>query len=181
MLTELVLRCSCSHLQDSCSCESRSSMAKIMVKFRFVSILSTTITLAVAAGCGGGSEQNYSASSFSECLAGKDVSPEVIATGEPEGDRYFDALNRLASEAARENGAIEAFGNDALPGASTIYFLFFAGHDTAQDAETQLRRIAREEEASDHLVVRGNLLTVASNETQAQTRIINECLDRSTD
>jgi hypothetical protein len=156
-------------------------MAILSGRFRFVCILSATTTLAVAAGCGGESEQNYSASSFSQCLAGKDVGPKDMAPGEPEGDRYFDTLNQLAAQAARENGAIEAFGNDALPGASTIYFLFFAGRDTAQDAETRLGRIAREEQASDRLVVQGNLLTVASNETEAQARIINECLDRSSD
>jgi hypothetical protein len=121
------------------------------------------------------------ASTFSRCLSAKDVSPQDIATSEPEGDRYFDTLNQLASRAAGENGAIEAFGNDALPARSTIYFLFFAGHDAAQDAKTRLGRVAREERASDILIVRGNFLTVASSETEAQTRIINECLDQSSD
>jgi hypothetical protein len=148
--------------------------------YRAVGILATTIALAGLAGCGESeSEQNYSASTFSECLSAKDVGPRDIATGQSEGDRYFDELNRLAGHAARENGAIEAFGNEALPGASTTYFLFFEAHDAAQAAEGRLGRIAREEQSSDRLDVRGNLLTVASTETEAQTRIISECLDRS--
>jgi hypothetical protein len=147
-----------------------------------VGVLATTIALAALAGCGGSeSEPNYSASTFSECLSTKDVGHQDIATGEAEGDRYFDELNRLAGRAARENGAIEAFGNEAFPDASTTYFLFFEAHPVAQAAEETLGRIAREEQSSDRLDVRGNLLTVASTETEAQTRIIDECLDRSRD
>jgi hypothetical protein len=139
------------------------------------------IAMAVGVGgCGGGdSEQTYSASRFLECLSAKDVGPKNMETGGSEGDRYFDALDRSASQAARQNGAIEAFGNDALPGASTSYFLFFAAHDAAQTARERLARIAREERSSDKLVVRGNLLTVTSTETEAQRRIVDECLDRS--
>jgi hypothetical protein len=130
-------------------------MAMSVKSYRVVGVLATTITLAALAGCGGDeSEQNYSASTFSQCLSAKDVSPQDIATGESEGDRYFDELNRLASQAAQENGAIEAFGNEALPGASTVYFLFFKAHDAAQAAERRLGRVAREERSSDRLVVR---------------------------
>jgi hypothetical protein len=133
-----------------------------------------------AVACGGGqSEQSYSASRFLECLSAKDVGPRHMETGESEGDRYFDALNQEASQAARQNGAIEAFGNDVLPGASTTYFLFFDAQDAAQAARTRLGRIARAEGSSDSLTVSGNLLTVASSETEAQGRIVNECLDRS--
>jgi hypothetical protein len=159
-----------------------TSLAMLVRSRRAGLVLAMTMAVAGLAACGGNeSETNYSASSFSECLSAKDVEPTDIATGQSEGDRYFDELNRLAGQAARENGAIEAFGNEALPGASTTYFLFFAAHDTAQAAEGRLRRIAREEQSSDRLDVRGNLLTVASTETEAQTRIISECLDRSRD
>jgi hypothetical protein len=152
----------------------------LVMPYRAVGILATTIALAGSAGCGGDEpELNYSASTFSECLSAKDVGPRDIATGQAEGDRYFDELNRLAGRAARENGAIEAFGNESLPGASTTYFLFFKGHDVAQAAEGRLGRIAREQQSSDRLDVRGNLLTVASTETDAQRGIIDECLDRS--
>jgi hypothetical protein len=149
-------------------------------RYQAVGVLAAMITVAGWAGCGGSeSEQNYSASAFSECLLTKDVGPRDIASGQSEGDRYFDALNRLAGQAARENGAIEAFGNDALPGASTTYFLFFAAHDAAKAAEQTLQQVAREEQSSDKLDVRGNLLTVASRETEAQTQIVDECLNRS--
>lgn len=152
----------------------------LVSSYRAVRVLATTIALAGLTGCGGSeSEQNYSASTFSECLSAKDVGPKDIATDQSEGDRYFDELNRLAGQAAQENGAIEAFGNEALPGASTTYFLFFEAHDAARAAEETLGRIAREAQSSDRLDVQGNLLTVASTETDAQTRIIDECLDRS--
>ena len=156
-------------------------MAITLGSCRVAGVLTAVVALALA-GCGGGSdkqEQSYSASSFSECLASKDVAPKDMATGQPEGDRYFDALDRLASDAAEQNGAIEAFGNDALPGASTIYFLFYRAHDAAQQAQTRLARVGKQEKSADKLTVRGNLLSVASSQTEAQTRIIDDCLDRS--
>jgi hypothetical protein len=129
-------------------------MAITLGSCRVAGVLTAVVALALAAGCGGGKqEQSYSASSFSECLASKDM-----ATGQPEGDRYFDALDRLASDAAEQNGAIEAFGNDALPGASTIYFLFYRAHDAAQQAQTRLARVGKQENSGDKLTVRGNLL-----------------------
>jgi hypothetical protein len=142
-------------------------------------IIAIAMTFGVAACGGGGSEQTYSASGFLECLSAKDVGPRHMETGGSEGDRYFDALDQIASQAARQNGAIEAFGNDALPGASTSYFLFFDAHDAAQAAHARLKRLARDERSSDKLEVRDNLLTVASTETEAQRRIVDECLDRS--
>jgi hypothetical protein len=143
--------------------------------YRAVGVLATTIAVAGLAGCGGSeSEHSYSASSFSECLSAKDMGPKDIATGQSEGDRYFDELNRLAGQAAQENGAIEAFGNDTLPGASTTYFLFFEAHEAAQAAEETLARVAREEQSSDRLDVQGNLLRVASTEIEAQSRIVDD-------
>ncbi len=144
-----------------------------------VTIFIVAITLGVAACGGGESQQSYSASAFLECLSAKDAGPKNMETSGSEGDRYFDALDRVASQAARENGAIEAFGNDAIPGASTLYFLFFRAHDAAQAARASLGRIARQERSSDQLDVRSNLLTVASSETKAQRRIVDECLERS--
>src|SRR3954468_6254388 len=155
-------------------------MAFTLGSCRVAGVLTAVVALALAAGCGGDKkEQSFSASSFTECLASKDVAPKDMATGEPEGDRYFDALDRLARDAGRQNGAIEAFGNDALPGASTIYFLFYGAHDAAQQAQTRLARIGKQEGAGDKLSVRGNLLSVASSQTAAQTRIIDDCLNRS--
>jgi hypothetical protein len=156
-------------------------MAIALGRCRAAGVLSAAVALALVSGCGGGGQeqQNYSASSFSECLASKDVAPKDMATGQPEGDRYFDALDRLASDAAEQNGAIEAFGNDALPGASTIYFLFYRGHDAAQQAQTRLVRIGKQEGSGDKITVRGNLLSVASTQTEAETRIIEECLGKA--
>ena len=155
-------------------------MAITLGRCRIAGVLTAVVALALAAGCGGKKQdQIYSASSFSECLTSKDVSPKDMTTGQPEGDRYFDALDRLASDAAQQNGAIEAFGNDALPGASTIYFLFYRAHDAAQQAQTRLARIGKQEGSGEKLTVRGNLLSVASSQTEAQTRIIDDCLDRS--
>src|ERR671932_365868 len=147
-------------------------MAITLGSCRVAGVLTAVVALALAAACGGGKqEQSYSASSFSECLASKDVAPKDMATGQPEGDRYFDALDRLASDAAEQNGA--------LPGASTIYFLFYRAHDAAQQAQSRLARVGKQEGSGDKLTVRGNVLSVASSQTEAQTRIIDECLDRS--
>jgi hypothetical protein len=129
-------------------------------------------------GCGGDSEPNYSATKFSECLSARDVGPQRMSTA-PSEERYIDALDRVAAEAARENGALEAFGNDALPGASTLFFLFFESADHARNSKQRLSRVAREEHADDHLVVRANVLTVGPRQTQAQERIVNECLKQS--
>jgi hypothetical protein len=132
---------------------------------------------AVVAGCGGGSE-DYSATRFSECMIERDLAPTEIDTS-PSSDRYIDALVGLSKEAARQNGALRAFANDALPDASTLYFLFFDDADSARDGQQRLERVAREERADDRLVVRGNLLTVGPEQTEAQSRVVDECLNES--
>ena len=70
---------------------------------------SVMIAMALGVGaCGGGdSEQTYSANRFLECLPAKDVGPKNMETGGSEGDRYFDALDQSASQAARQNGLLE--------------------------------------------------------------------------
>jgi hypothetical protein len=137
--------------------------------------------VALTAGCGGAgsSEASYSATRFSACLNGRDAGAQKMDTS-PSPERYIDALDRLAGEAARQNGALQAFGNDALPGASTLYFLFFADADRARDGQRRLSRVAREEHADDRLLRRGNLLTVGPKQTEAQARIVDECLKEST-
>ena len=140
----------------------------------------TGLLVAMAAGCGGGggSPATYSATKFSACLTGRDMGPEKMDTS-PSAERYIDALDRLAGEAARENGAVQAFGNDALPEASTLYFLFFEDAGHAKDGQRRLAKVAREEHANDRLVTRGNLLTVGPPQTPAQARIVDECLKES--
>jgi len=97
----------------------------------------------------------------------------------PSSERYVDTLARVGAEAARQNGALEAFSNDALPGASTLYFLFFDDAERARDGQQRIERVAREEQADDQLVLRGNLLTVGPEQTDAQRRVVDECLDQS--
>lgn len=132
----------------------------------------------MTAGCGGDSEPNYSATKFSQCLSARDVGPQDMSTS-PSEEPCIDALDRVAAQAARENGALEAFSNDALPGASTLYFLFFDNPDHARASQQRLARVARQEHADDQLVVRGNLVTVGPRQTQAQARIVDECLKDS--
>jgi hypothetical protein len=140
----------------------------------------TGLLVALAAGCGGGgsSDATYSATKFSACLTGRDMSPQKMDTS-PSAERYIGALDRLAGEAARQNGALQAFGNDALPEASTLYFLFFEDADGAEGGQRRLAKVAREEHANDRLVTRGNLLTVGPRQTPAQARIVDECLKES--
>jgi hypothetical protein len=106
------------------------------------------------------------------------MGPQKMDTS-PSAERYIDALDRLAGEAARQNGAVQAFGNDALPEASTLYFLFFEDAGRAKDGQRRLAKVAREEHANDRLVTRGNLLTVGPRPTPAQARIVDECLKES--
>src|SRR4051794_2358825 len=140
----------------------------------------TGLLVVLVAGCGGGGNSDviYSATKFSACLTGRDVSPQKMDTS-PSAERYIDALDRLASEAARQNGALQAFGNDALPEASTLYFLFFEDAARAKDGQRRLAKVAREEHANDRLDTRGNVLTVGSRQTPAQARIVKECLKES--
>jgi hypothetical protein len=135
------------------------------------------LVASIVAGCGGGSD-NYGATRFSECMIERDLAPTKIDTS-PAGDRYIDALVDLSKEAASENGAFKAFANGALPGASTLYLLFFNDADRARDGQQRLERVAREEQADDQLVVRGNLLTVGPEQTEAQSRVVDECLNQS--
>ena len=146
-------------------------------RIRQIAVAAGLLT-ALIAGCGGNSDVDYSATRFSECLSARDLAPEKMDTS-PSSERYIDALARIGAEAARQNGALEAFANDAMPGASTLYFLFFDDADSARDGQQRLERVAREEKADDQLVVRGNLLTVGPEQTEAQSRVVDECLNQS--
>jgi hypothetical protein len=146
-------------------------------RIRQIVIAAGLLTVFVA-GCGGNSEADYSATRFSECLTARDLAPQKMDTS-PSSERYVDALARVGAEAARQNGALEAFANDAMPGAPTLYLLFFNDADRARDGQQRLERVAREEQADDRLVVRGNLLTVGPKQTQAQSRVVDECLKKS--
>ena len=48
-----------------------------------------------------------------------------------------------------------------------------------RDGQRRLSKVAREEHANDRLVLRGNLLTVGPEQTQAQAQIVDECLKES--
>jgi hypothetical protein len=146
-------------------------------RIRQIAVAAGLLT-ALVAGCGGNSDVEYSATRFTECLSARDLAPEKMDTG-PSSERYVDALARIGGEAARQNGALEAFSNDVLPGASTLYLLFFDDADSARDGQHRLERVAGEEGADDRLVLRGNLLTVGPEQTEAQRRVVDECLDDS--
>jgi hypothetical protein len=146
-------------------------------RIRQIVIAAGLLTVFIA-GCGGNSDADYSATRFSECLTARDLAPQKMDTS-PSSERYVDALARVGAEAARQNGALEAFANDAMPGASTLYLLFFNDADRARDGQQRLERVARQEQADDRLVVRGNLLTVGPEQTEAQSRVVDECLKKS--
>jgi hypothetical protein len=61
--------------------------------------------------------------------------------------RAISALDRRAAHAAAHNGAVHALGSDALPNASTQYFLFFGGADRTRDRRRRLSNAARQEHA----------------------------------
>jgi hypothetical protein len=146
-------------------------------RIRQIVIAAGLLTVFIA-GCGGNSEADYSATRFSECLTSRDMAPEKMDTSES-SEPYVDALARVGAEAARQNGALEAFANDAMPGASTLYLLFFNDAARARDGQQRLERVARDEQADDRLVVRDNLLTVGPEQTEAQSRVVDECLSES--
>jgi hypothetical protein len=56
----------------------------------------------LTAGCGGGSasDASYSATRFAECLTSRDVGAQQMDTS-PSSERYIDALDRLAGQAAQ--------------------------------------------------------------------------------
>jgi hypothetical protein len=147
-------------------------------RIRQIAVAAGFLTASIA-GCGGTSDADYSATRFSECLTARDLAPQQMDTS-PSSEPYVDALARVGAQAARENGALQAFANDALPGASTLYFLFFDDTDSARDGQQRLERAARDEQADDELVLRGNLVTVGAEQTPAQERIVDECLHAST-
>ena len=146
-------------------------------RIRQIAVAAGLLT-ALIAGCGGNSDVDYSATRFSECLSARDLAPQNMDTS-ASSERYVDALARVGAEAARQNGALEAFADDAMPGASTLYFLFFDDADSARNGQQRLERVAREEQADDELLLRGNLVTVGPKQTPAQARIVDECLDAS--
>ena len=146
-------------------------------RIRQIAVAAGLLT-ALLAGCGGNSDVDYSATRFSECLTARDLAPQEMDTSRS-SEPYVDALARVGAEAARQNGALEAFANDAMAGASTLYFLFFDDADSARDGQERLERVAREEQADDRLELRGNLLTVGPQQTEAQRRVVDECLDDS--
>jgi hypothetical protein len=143
---------------------------------RFRLRLALLLGLLVAiVGCGADSAPNYSATRFSQCLVSRDIGANDMDTSRSQ-NRYFDVLHRLAAQAAEQNGALEAFGNESVPRASTAYFLFFRDASEARAAHEQLVPVSAH---SEDLTVRENLLSIAASETEAQRRIVGECLGQS--
>ena len=138
-------------------------------------------------GCGGGSD-TYSASRFSECLQSRDASPTELPADDSSSEQG-SIRDRLADEARDQNGAVRAFTNTEAPNESSITVLFFRGTDEAQravqrveddiDAEAKRQRDQGLEPAEvPPPEVRENAV-ILDKPTEAQSRVLDECLDQS--
>ena len=145
------------------------------------------LATAWATGCGGGSE-TYSASGFSECLQSRDASPSELPANDS-SSQQTSIRDRLADEARDQNGAVRAFTNTEAPNESSITVLFFRGADEAEraaqrvedDIEAEAER-QREQGLEPAEVappeVRENAV-ILDEPTEAQSRVLDECLDQS--
>jgi hypothetical protein len=139
-----------------------------------------------ATGCGGG--DTYSASRFSGCLQSRDASPSELAANDSSSEGA-SIRDQLADEARDQNGAVRAFTNTEAQNESSITVLFFRGTDEAQraaqrveddiDAEAKRQREQGLEPAEvAPPEVRENAI-ILDEPTEAQSRVLDECLDQS--
>jgi len=147
--------------------------------------LAIFVAVMVALGaCGGGSE--YSAAPFRSCLDERGANPAAVSPVAPTVPVLYE-VSQLARRAAQDNGAIEAFGaaDETFPEARATDFLFFDDGDAAERGADEIdRAIGELEEQRDEAVpyatdVRRNVLIVSTGGTDAQERVIDECLERS--
>jgi hypothetical protein len=141
---------------------------------------------ACLAGCGGG-QKSYSASRFTECLQARDASPTDLAKGD--SNDQASIRDQLAREARQQNGAVRAFTNTKDPNAFSISLLFFRGDNEARraarrvedDIKTEAKQ-QREKGLEPGRVpppeVRSNVV-ILDHPTEAQSRVLDECLDQS--
>jgi hypothetical protein len=133
-----------------------------------------------------GSDPNYRAGPFSECLSSRGANPTAIERTSSDADVSF-VVSQIARQAEQDNGAVRAFGaaDETFPGASEADFLFFADGDAAERAARRVDQAIERLEAKlagsapYTASVRRNLLTVSTRRTGAQQQVIDECLRRS--
>jgi len=163
--------------------ETREALSRRLQRNGALVVLLAT---AWASGCGGSSD-TYRASRFSECLQSRDASPTEL--GADDSSNQASIRDRLADEARDQNGAVRAFTNTEAPNESSISILFFRGTNEAQqaaqrveddiDAEAKRQReqgLEPAEVASPE--VRENAV-ILDEPTEAQSRVLDECLDQS--
>lgn len=165
----------------------RETQERLGRKLKRKGALVGLVAAAWATGCGGGSD-TYSASRFSECLQSRDASPTELAADDS-SNQQGSIRDRLADEARDQNGAVRAFTNTEAPNESSITVLFFRGTDEAQraaqrveddiDAEASRQREEGLEPAEvAPPEVRENAV-ILDEPTEAQSRVLDECLDQS--
>jgi hypothetical protein len=165
----------------------RETRAALGSRLRRKGALVGLLAAACATGCGGSSD-TYSASRFSECLQSRDASPtEEAADGS--SSQQGSIRDQLASEARDQNGAVRAFTNTEAPNESSITVLFFRDTDEAEgaaqrvedDIDAEAKR-QREQGLKPAEVpppeVRENAV-ILDEPTEAQSRVLDECLDES--
>jgi hypothetical protein len=143
--------------------------------------------VACLAGCGGG-DTTYSASTFTECLQSRDANPTDLATDDS-SSQQASIRGQLARQAREQNGAVVAFTNTEDPNESSISLLFFRGDDEAEraaqrvadDIEAEAKR--QREKGLEPVDVpapeaRSNVV-ILDQPTEAQSRVLDECLERS--
>ena len=142
------------------------------------------VLAAAVGGCGG--DTSYRAGPFRQCLNSRGANPTAVASASAAAD-VSQTVSRLARQAEKDNGAVEAFGaaDETYPGASQAAFLFFTDNDAAESASRQVNEAIEKLEAklaedSPYVAsVKRNLLTVSTRRTGAQQKAIDECLGRS--
>lgn len=157
-----------------------------MTTARWPTIACAAMAAAMVLTSCGGSDANYRAGPFSECLNVRGANPTAIGSSSAADDIYH-VVSQLARPAERDNGAVRAFGgaDETYPGASEASFLFFADGDGAEAASKRVNEAivqfeSKLSESSPYVTdVRRNVLTVSTRRTGAQDAVIDECLGRS--
>jgi len=151
-------------------------------------VLCVSAAVAFLASCGGESEQTFSASRFSQCLQSRDAGASDLPADSHSAERS-SIRDRLARQAREQNGAVRAFTNTEDPNESSISLLFFRGASEARRAAQRVKddikseaERQRERGFEPGMVaspeVRGNVV-ILDKPTEAQSRVLDECLDQS--
>jgi hypothetical protein len=151
-------------------------------------VVAASLGAAVLPGCGG-ADTTYSASRFRQCLEARDASPSDLGIEASGGDTTPDVSEQVVRDAHDQNGAVRAFTNTDDPVADSVDVLFFRA---AAEAKNAAERVIRADKAQDQKLrseglkpgpairpdVRENAV-ILDKRTDAQSRVIDECLDES--